>query len=115
VITTALIPGRPAPKLITEEAVRNMRHGSVIIDLAAEAGGNCEGTVAGEIVRTDGDVAIDGSLNLPSRMPEHASRLYARNIESLLELMSGEEGALLLDFEDEVIKTACVARDGKVA
>ncbi len=115
VITTALIPGRPAPKLITEEAVRNMRRGSVIIDLAAEAGGNCEGTKAGEIVRTDNGVAIDGSLNLPSRMPEHASRLYARNIESLLELMSGEEGALQLDFEDEVIETACVARDGKVA
>ena len=114
VITTALIPGRPAPKLITEEAVRNMRHGSVIIDLAAEAGGNCEGTQAGEIVRTEDGVAIDGSLNLPSRMPEHASRLYSRNIESLLELMSGEEGALELDFEDEVIRGACVTRDGKV-
>jgi proton-translocating NAD(P)+ transhydrogenase subunit alpha len=114
VITTALIPGRPAPKLITAEAVRGMRHGSVIIDLAAEAGGNCEGTKAGEIVHTEGGVAIDGSLNLPSRMAEHASRLYARNIESLLELMSGEEGVLALDFDDEVIKGACVARDGKV-
>ena len=114
VITTALIPGRPAPKLITEEAVRGMRHGSVVVDLAAEAGGNCEGTQAGEIVHTDNGVTIDGSLNLPSRMAEHASRLYARNIESLLELMSGEEGALALDFEDEVIRGACVARDGKV-
>jgi NAD(P) transhydrogenase subunit alpha len=114
VITTALVPGRPAPKLITEEAVRNMRPGSVIVDLAAEAGGNAEGTKAGEVVRTENGVAIDGSLNLPSRMAEHASRLYARNIESLLELMSGEEGALALDFDDEVIKGACVARDGKV-
>jgi NAD(P) transhydrogenase subunit alpha len=114
VITTALIPGRPAPKLITEEAVRGMRHGSVVVDLAAEAGGNCEGTQAGEIVHTENGVTIDGSLNLPSRMAEHASRLYARNIESLLELMSGDEGALQLDFEDEVIRGACVARDGKV-
>ena len=114
VITTALVPGRPAPKLITEEAVRNMRPGSVIVDLAAEAGGNTEGTKAGEVVHTEGGVAIDGSLNLPSHMAEHASRLYARNIEALLELMSGEEGALALDFEDEVIKGACVARDGKV-
>ena len=81
---------------------------------SAEAGGNTEGTRAGEVVRTEGGVAIDGSLNLPSRMSEHASRLYARNIESLLELMSDEGGALALDFEDEVIKGACVARDGKV-
>jgi NAD(P) transhydrogenase subunit alpha len=114
VITTALVPGRPAPKLITAEAVGNMRHGSVIIDLAAEAGGNCEGTKAGEVVHTENGVAIDGSLNLPSRMAEHASRLYARNIESLLELMSDEGGALALDFDDEVIKGACVARDGQV-
>ena len=114
VITTALVPGRPAPKLITEEAVANMRHGSVVIDLAAEAGGNCEGTKAGEVVRTPNGVAIDGSLNLPSRMPEHASRLYARNVESLVELMSGEGGALQLDFDDEVIRGACVVRDGKV-
>jgi NAD(P) transhydrogenase subunit alpha len=114
VITTALVPGRPAPKLITEEAVANMRHGSVIVDLAAEAGGNTEGTQKGEVVRTPNGVTIDGSLNLPSRMPEHASRLYARNIESLVELMSGEGGALQLDFDDEVIRGACVVRDGKV-
>ena len=114
VITTALVPGRPAPKLITAEAVANMGHGAVVIDLAAEAGGNCEGTKPGEIVRTANGVTIDGRLNLPSRMAEHASRLYARNVQSLLELMSGEEGALQLDFEDEVIKGACVTRDGKV-
>ena len=80
VITTALVPGRPAPKLITAEAVANMGHGAVVIDLAAEAGGNCEGTVKGEIVRTDNGVTIDGRLNLPSRMAEHASQLYARNV-----------------------------------
>ena len=114
VITTALVPGRPAPKLITAEAVANMGHGAVVIDLAAEAGGNCEGTVKGEIVRTDNGVTIDGRLNLPSRMAEHASQLYARNVQSLLELMSGEDGDLQLDFDDEVIKGACVARDGKV-
>ena len=113
VITTALVPGRPAPKLITAEAVENMGHGAVIIDLAAEAGGNCEATQPGEVTRTDGGVTIDGRLNLPSRMPEHASRLYARNVESLLQLMADEDGALRLDFEDEVIKGACVTRDGK--
>jgi len=114
VITTALVPGRLAPKLITAGAVHNMRHGSVIIDLAAEAGGNCELTKKGEIVRTDNAVVVDGSLNLPSRMPEHASQLYARNVQSLLELMSGEDGRLELDWDDEIIKGACVARDGTV-
>ena len=114
VITTALVPGRPAPKLITAEAVANMGHGGVIIDLAAEAGGNCEGTQKGEVIRTENGITIDGRLNLPSRMPEHASRLYARNVQSLLELMAGEDGALQLDFEDEVIEGACATRDGKV-
>jgi H+-translocating NAD(P) transhydrogenase subunit alpha len=113
VITTALVPGRPAPKLITAEAVANMSHGSVIVDLAAEAGGNCEGTKPGEVVTTENGVTIDGRLNLPSRMAEHASQLYARNVMSLLELMTGEDGALQLDFEDEVLAGACVARDGK--
>ena len=113
VITTALVPGRPAPKLITAEAVANMGHGSVIIDLAAEAGGNCEGTQPGEVIHTDNGVTIDGRLNLPSRMAEHASQLYARNVMSLLELMTGEDGVLQLDFEDEVLAGSCVARDGK--
>ena len=113
VITTALVPGRPAPKLITADAVANMGHGSVIIDLAAEAGGNCEGTEKGEVIRTGNGVTIDGRLNLPSRMAEHASQLYARNVMSLLELMTGEENELKLDFEDEVLQGACVARDGK--
>jgi proton-translocating NAD(P)+ transhydrogenase subunit alpha len=113
VITTALVPGRPAPKLITAEAVANMGHGSVIVDLAAEAGGNCEGTQPGEVIVTENGITIDGRVNLPSRMAEHASQLYARNISSLLELMTGEDGALQLDFEDEVLARACVARDGK--
>jgi NAD(P) transhydrogenase subunit alpha len=114
VITTALVPGRPAPKLITAEAVANMRHGSVIVDLAAEAGGNCELTKPGEIFQTENGVTIDGSLNLPSRMAEHASQLYARNVQSLLELMAGEDGALELDFEDEVIAGACITRGGEI-
>jgi H+-translocating NAD(P) transhydrogenase subunit alpha len=114
VITTALVPGRPAPKLITAEAVANMRPGSVIVDLAAEAGGNCELTKPGEVFRTDNGVAVDGSLNLPSRMAEHASQLYARNVQSLLELMADEDGALALDFDDEVIAGACITRGGEI-
>jgi H+-translocating NAD(P) transhydrogenase subunit alpha len=114
VITTALVPGRPAPKLITAAAVKEMRHGSVIVDLAGEAGGNCELARPGETYRTDNAVTIATPLNVPSSMPEHASQLYARNVLSLVELMAGEDGALQLDFEDEVIKGACVARDGQV-
>ena len=113
IITTALVPGRPAPKLISAEAVAGMKPGSVVVDLAAEAGGNCELTRPGETYTTDGGVIIAGPLNLPSRMAEHASQLYARNVLSLVELMTGDEGALELDFEDEVIKGACVARDGE--
>jgi NAD(P) transhydrogenase subunit alpha len=113
IITTALVPGRPAPKLISEEAVNGMKPGSVIVDLAAEAGGNCELTKPGETYTTGNGVIIAGPVNLPSRMAEHASQLYARNVLSLIELMTGEDGALELDFEDEVIKGACVARDGE--
>jgi NAD(P) transhydrogenase subunit alpha len=114
VITTALVPGRPAPKLITAEAVGRMKHGSVIVDLAAEAGGNCELTRPGETYRTDNAVTIAAPLNLPSSMPEHASQLYARNVLSLLELMAGEDGALTLNWDDEVIKGACIVRDGEI-
>ncbi len=113
IITTALVPGRPAPKLISAEAVAGMKPGSVIVDLAAEAGGNCELARPGETYTTDNGVIIAAPLNLPSRMPEHASALYARNVLSLLELMTGEDGALKLDFDDEVIRAACVARDGE--
>ena len=91
IITTALVPGRPAPKLISAEAVAGMKPGSVIVDLAAEAGGNCELTRPGETYATDGGVIIAAPLNLPSQMPEHASALYARNVLSLLELMTGED------------------------
>jgi NAD(P) transhydrogenase subunit alpha len=108
VITTALVPGRPAPTLITAEAVAAMQPGSVIVDLAAEAGGNCELTEPGaEVVR--GGVAILGPLNLASSMPVHASQLYARNVSALLAHLV-VDGELRLDFEDEITSTACVAR-----
>jgi NAD(P) transhydrogenase subunit alpha len=114
VITTALVPGRPAPKLIPATAVERMRAGAVIVDLAAEAGGNCELTRPGETYTTDGGVTITAPLNLPSAMAEHASQLYARNVLSLVELMTGEEGVLKLDFDDEVIAGACVTRGGEI-
>jgi NAD(P) transhydrogenase subunit alpha len=114
IITTALVPGRPAPKLVSAEAVHGMKPGSVIVDLAGEAGGNCELTRPGETYTTDGGVIITAPLNLPSTMAEHASSLYARNVLALIELMSGEDGALALDFEDEVIAGACIARGGEI-
>jgi NAD(P) transhydrogenase subunit alpha len=112
VVTTAAVPGRRAPILVTEDAVKKMKPGSVIVDLAAETGGNCELTEAGETVIKH-DVKIIGPLNLPSGMAEHASQLYARNIESLLGLMI-KEGQLELDFDDEVIKGACITRGGEI-
>ena len=113
VVTTALVPGRRAPILVTEEAVEKMKPGSVIVDLAGEAGGNCELSVPGEtVVRYD--VKILAPLNVPSTLAEHASQLYARNIESLLGLMISDEGQLQLDFEDEVIAGACITRGGEI-
>ncbi|MBV9806688.1 MAG: Re/Si-specific NAD(P)(+) transhydrogenase subunit alpha [Solirubrobacterales bacterium] len=112
VITTAAVPGRRAPILVTEEAVQKMKPGSVIVDLAAETGGNCELTEAGQTVVRH-DVKILGPLNVPSTMAEHASQLYARNIQSLLGLMI-KEGKLELDFEDEVIAGACITREGEI-
>jgi NAD(P) transhydrogenase subunit alpha len=112
VITTALVPGRPAPKLVPAEAVQGMRPGSVIVDLAGEAGGNCELTEPGEVVVRH-DVTIASPLNLPASMPEHASQLYARNVQALLELMLDDDGNLALDFDDEVIAGACVVREGE--
>jgi NAD(P) transhydrogenase subunit alpha len=114
IITTALVPGRPAPKLVSAEAVAGMKPGSVIVDLAGEAGGNCELAKPGETYVTDGGVTIATPLNVPSSMAEHASQLYGRNVLSLLELMSGENGALELDFEDEVIAGACITRGGEI-
>jgi H+-translocating NAD(P) transhydrogenase subunit alpha len=112
VITTALVPGRRAPILVTEEAVKKMKPGSVVVDLAAEAGGNCELTEPGQTVIRHG-VKIVGPLNLPSTMAEHASQLYARNIQSLLELMV-VDGELKLDFDDEIIAGACITRGGEI-
>src|SRR5438874_4064355 len=112
VITTALIPGRPAPRLIPASAVAAMRPGSVIVDLAAEAGGNCELTAPGEEVVREG-VTIVGFTNLPSTMPYHASQLYARNVQALL-LHLAPEGELALDFDDEITAGACVTRKEEV-
>ena len=113
VITTALVPGRPAPLLVTADAVKRMKPGSVIVDLAGAAGGNCELTEPGETVVKE-DVTIASPLNLPSDMAEHASMLYARNVQSLLDLLSDDEGNLHLDFEDEIVKGATVTRDGGI-
>ncbi|HEX5853399.1 MAG TPA: Re/Si-specific NAD(P)(+) transhydrogenase subunit alpha [Solirubrobacteraceae bacterium] len=113
VITTALVPGRPAPRLVTAEAVEGMKPGSVIVDLAGEAGGNCELTEPGETA-VKHDVKIVSPLNLPAGMAEHSSQLFARNVQALLDLFVGEDGALQLDFEDEIVKGACVTRDGEI-
>ncbi|MHB8492515.1 MAG: Re/Si-specific NAD(P)(+) transhydrogenase subunit alpha [Solirubrobacteraceae bacterium] len=113
VITTALVPGRPAPKLVTAEAVAGMKAGSVIVDMAGESGGNCELTEPGETVVREG-VKIASPLNLPASMPEHASALFARNVLALIELLVDDAGGLALDFDDEIVQGACVVRDGEV-
>jgi len=112
VVTTALIPGRPAPKLIPQTAIESMRPGSVIVDLAAEAGGNADLTRADEEVSHNG-VTIIGPTNLPSSMPYHASQLYARNVSALVQHLA-PEGELQLDFEDEITSGACVTRKEEV-
>jgi H+-translocating NAD(P) transhydrogenase subunit alpha len=113
VITTAQVPGRRAPLLVTAAAVENMKPGSVIVDMAGESGGNCELTEPGETV-VKHDVTILSPLNLPGDMPDHASQLYSRNVSALLELMVDDEGALKLDFEDAVIAGACITREGEI-
>jgi proton-translocating NAD(P)+ transhydrogenase subunit alpha len=113
VVTTALIPGRPAPKLIPRSAIESMQPGSVIVDLAAEAGGNAELTQPDEEVVHEG-VTILGPTNLPSSMPYHASQLYARNVSALVQHLA-PEGELKLDFEDEITAGACVTRKEEVA
>jgi H+-translocating NAD(P) transhydrogenase subunit alpha len=113
VVTTALVPGRPAPRLIPASAVEAMRPGSVIVDLAAEAGGNCELTTPGEVA-VEHDVTIVGLTNLPSLMPYHASQLYSRNVTALLQLIV-DDGELKLDWSDEIISGACVAGKQEVA
>jgi NAD(P) transhydrogenase subunit alpha len=113
VITTALVPGRRAPILVTEKAVELMKRGSVIVDLAGEQGGNCELSVPGETVVRHG-VKICAPLNVASTLAEHASALYARNVQALLGLMIDDQGQLKLDFEDEVIAGCCITRDGAI-
>jgi NAD(P) transhydrogenase subunit alpha len=113
IVTTAAIPGRPAPLLITADAVRGMSPGSVIVDLAAETGGNCELTEVGETVVENG-VKVLGPRNLASEMPVPASQLYAKNLENLLGLMVTEEGAVNVDFEDDIIAAACIAQGGEI-
>jgi H+-translocating NAD(P) transhydrogenase subunit alpha len=113
VITTAAVPGRRAPKLIPASAVAQMRPGSVIVDVAAETGGNCELTKPGEEVVADG-VTILGPLDFPSSMPYHASQLYARNVSALLLHLADEDGSLRLDFDDEITAGACVTRREEV-
>src|SRR5438477_857105 len=112
IITTAAIPGRKAPVLITKEMVPAMRPGSVIVDLASETGGNCELTEAGKTVVKDG-VTIIGTTNIPSTMPYHSSQMYSRNIASLLALFL-KEGKATLDMSDEVIKGTVITQDGEV-
>jgi NAD(P) transhydrogenase subunit alpha len=112
VITTALIPGRPAPELITEAAVGAMKPGAVIVDLAAEAGGNCAATRPGETVVVGG-VTVVGLTNVPATMPVHASQMYSRNVQAFLGLIVAE-GELALDFEDEIVRATCVAHGGEV-
>ncbi|GAB2976399.1 NAD(P) transhydrogenase subunit alpha [Amycolatopsis acidiphila] len=108
VITTALVPGRRAPTLVTAEAVRGMPAGGVVVDLAGESGGNCELTEPGKEVVAH-DVTICSPLNLAAEMPGHASELYARNLTELVELLVDADGRLALDFSDEIVAGACVA------
>ncbi|MBU2533489.1 MAG: Re/Si-specific NAD(P)(+) transhydrogenase subunit alpha [Alphaproteobacteria bacterium] len=114
VITTALIPGRPAPKLISRAMVESMRAGSVIVDLAAERGGNCEVTKSGEIIEHNG-VKVAGPVNLAGAVPVNASALYARNLLTFLTpLIDKESGALKIDWEDELVQGTLLAKDGKI-
>jgi NAD(P) transhydrogenase subunit alpha len=113
VITTAAIPGRKAPRLVTKETVASMRPGAVIVDLAAESGGNCELTVAGKTVREYG-VTIIGPQNLPARVPFHASQMYAKNLQSFLALLVDKNGALISDFTDEILVASLLVHAGEV-
>lgn len=115
IITTALIPGRPAPRLITAADVATMKPGSVIVDMAAAQGGNVEGSVAGERVVTENGVVILGYTDLPGRLPQQASQLFATNLVNLVKLLTpGKDGRLVLDFDDVVQRGVTVVRDGAV-
>jgi H+-translocating NAD(P) transhydrogenase subunit alpha len=114
VVTTAQVPGRKAPVLITEDMIRDMRPGAVIVDLAAESGGNCELTRSGETVVHDG-VKVIGLINAPSELPRNTSQMYSRNIHELLKhLVEAESRTLKVDFEDEITRECCVTHGGKV-
>ncbi|MET0294457.1 MAG: Re/Si-specific NAD(P)(+) transhydrogenase subunit alpha [Phenylobacterium sp.] len=114
VITTALIPGRPAPRLVTAGQVASMARGSVIVDLAVEQGGNVEGVRPGEVWTSEGGVTLVGLANLPGRVAADASALYARNLLALTGLLLAEDGRLAPDWEDEILKAALVVKDGVV-
>jgi NAD(P) transhydrogenase subunit alpha len=112
IITTALIPGKEAPVLITKEMVQDMRPGAVIVDMAAEAGGNCELTKPGETIVEHG-VTIHGPLNLPSSVPVHSSQMYSRNMLTLLQHLIAD-GEMHFDWEDAITKDCCITYDGQV-
>jgi NAD(P) transhydrogenase subunit alpha len=114
VITTALIPGRPAPKLIDKTMLATMRSGSVLVDLAVERGGNVEGAKPGEIVTTKNGVHIVGYLNWPSRMASDASSMFAKNLKAFLPLVTAEDGSYVPDWDDEIIKGCALTKDGAV-
>jgi len=114
VVTTAAIPGRKAPTLVRKEMVAKMRAGAVIVDLAAETGGNCELTKPGETVAAGG-VTVAGPLNLPSQLPYHASQMYARNVDAFVRLLLDPQGALLTDYSDEILAASLLTRAGAVA
>ena len=114
VVTTALIPGRPAPKLVTAEMVESMKPGAVIVDLAVETGGNCALSEAGKVVEANG-VKIVGHLNMPGRLAADTSRLYARNLLAFVELLIDRESrSLAIDWDDEIVQGTCVTRDGAI-
>uniref|UniRef100_UPI0009B0D4D3 Re/Si-specific NAD(P)(+) transhydrogenase subunit alpha n=1 Tax=Salmonella enterica TaxID=28901 RepID=UPI0009B0D4D3 len=115
IVTTALIPGKPAPKLITRDMVDSMKAGSVIVDLAAQNGGNCEYTVANQVVTTDNGVKVIGYTDLPGRLPTQSSQLYGTNLVNLLKLLCKEkDGNIDVDFDDVVIRGVTVIRDGDI-
>jgi len=114
VITTALIPGRAAPVLVTKAMLDTMRPGSVLVDLAAERGGNVEGAQPGKIVETKNGVKIVGLLNWPSRMASDASNMFARNLKNFLPLVTTEDGSYAPDWDDEIIQGCALTRDGEV-
>lgn len=114
IVTTAAVPGRKAPVIITADMVRGMRRGSVIVDIAAETGGNCELTAAGETIVTENGVTIIGPVNLAATTPIHASEMYAKNLFNFLQLSIAEDGSLNLDWDDELIAKTCVTHNGQI-